>query len=174
MVLADKLRYLVQNTRLADTLKKEERTREALGRLTETARSCNNNFEFFTAISLQTDTDTYASRAEKVALMTMHAAKGLEFPVVFIAGCEDGFLPFQRTATAPAEIEEERRLFYVAMTRAKEQLYLTWAGKRMIYGKTTRRTLSPFVTEIEERLRTHEALVHGRRKKKGPAQLTLF
>ncbi len=126
------------------------------------------------AIALQTDADTYAPQAEKVALMTMHAAKGLEFPVVFVAGCEDGFLPFRRPGTDRVDINEEKRLFYVAMTRAKEQLYLTCAGKRRIYGKTEKRTISPFVAEIEERLVTHEKAVPKTQKKKGPAQLKLF
>ena len=106
--------------------------------------------------------------------MTMHASKGLEFPVVFVAGCEDGFLPFQRSATEKADIDEERRLFYVAMTRAKDQLYLTYAQKRRIYGKIEKRILSPFVGEIEERLRLHGASLPKRPIKEGSRQLKLF
>jgi superfamily I DNA/RNA helicase len=176
MPLADKLICLAQNTRLADTINREEKTREALERLVETARTCNNEDGFFTAITLQDDADTYAPRSEKVALMTIHTAKGLEFPVVFVAGCEDRLLPFQRPEKSPTdgEVEEERRLFYVAMTRAKEQLWLTFAAKRRVYGKIEKRALSPFVNEIEEHLRTHQVNVLRPQKKEGPAQLKLF
>jgi len=132
----------------------------------------NNTDEFFTATALQTDTDTYYPQAEKVSLMTMHAAKGLEFSVVFIAGCEKGYIPFERGEDKETDIDEERRLFYVAMTRAKERLYLTHARKRRIFGKTVLRDLSPFVEDIEKRLRTHETPVP--KKKKGHVQLELF
>jgi DNA helicase-2/ATP-dependent DNA helicase PcrA len=104
----------------------------------------------------------------------MHAAKGLEFPVVFVAGCETGFIPFKRSDKESTDIDEERRLFYVAMTRAKERLYLTCAKKRKIYGKSEKRTLSPFVGEIEERLRTHEEHAFRQKKKNGHTQMKLF
>ena len=104
--------------------------------------------------------------------MTMHAAKGLEFPVVFISGCEKGYIPFERGEDKETDINEERRLFYVAMTRAKERLYLTHARKRRIFGKTVYRDLSPFVEDIEKRLRTHEA--PALKKKNRHIQLELF
>ncbi|RLC31038.1 MAG: DNA helicase, partial [Deltaproteobacteria bacterium] len=78
-----------------------------------------NAVSFLCDTALQTDSDIYDEKAEKVSLMTMHAAKGLEFPVVFIAGCENGFIPFEKNGE-PNDIEEERRLFYVAMTRAMQ------------------------------------------------------
>ena len=78
------------------------------------------------------------NRPKKFSLMTMHAAKGLEFPVVFITGCEENLIPFKQRNSEQADIEEERRLFYVAMTRAKDRLYLTRAKKRRIYGKLRR------------------------------------
>ena len=104
--------------------------------------------------------------------MTMHAAKGLEFPVVFITGCEKGYIPFERVGDKQTDINEERRLFYVAMTRAKERLYLTRAKKRRIFGKLILRDLSPFVKDIEKQLRTHEAPVP--KNKKRHVQLELF
>ena len=106
--------------------------------------------------------------------MTMHAAKGLEFPVVFIAGCENGYLPFKRKDRYDTPVDEEKRLFYVAMTRAKERLYLTYSKKRSIYGKKEVRKISPFVEEIEERLKTYETSSPNKKKPKPSAQLKLF
>ena len=136
----------------------------------------NNTVDFLVKMALQTDTDLYDSKAEKVALLTMHAAKGLEFPVVFITGCEKDLIPLCPPEEAVQDIEEERRLFYVAMTRAKEILYLTYAKKRHIYGKLESRTPSPFVMDIEKRLKNHESSGKNRAKpvNKGPKQLKLF
>ena len=123
---------------------------------------------------MERDTDLYDPQAEKVALMTLHAAKGLEFPVVFILGCEDNYIPFRRTPDDSVDLEEERRLFYVAMTRAKAQLFLSWAQYRQIYGTKVKRSLSPFVQDIETHLK---ASVAGKPTKHGAAeqkQLLLF
>jgi DNA helicase-2/ATP-dependent DNA helicase PcrA len=103
----------------------------------------------------------------------MHAAKGLEFPVVFVTGCEENLIPFKRGNRRQADIEEERRLFYVAMTRAKDRLYLTRAKKRRTYGKLEDRLLSPFVTDIENRLKQDETPRLKKRKKKGSEQMQL-
>jgi DNA helicase-2/ATP-dependent DNA helicase PcrA len=84
---------------------------------------------------------------EYISLMTLHRAKGLEFPVVFITGCEDGLLPY-----AGCPIEEERRLFYVGMTRSRNRLFLSYCGKRLLYGRTLRHGPSPFVKDIQEEL----------------------
>ena len=96
-----------------------------------------NTVDFLVKIALQTDTDLYDSKAEKVALLTMHAAKGLEFPVVFITGCEKDLIPLRSPEGAVQNIEEERRLFYVAMTRAKEVLFLTYANGRGTHARLT-------------------------------------
>ena len=173
--LADKLALIATQTRLTEVFNNDPKTKEALKQLIDISRTSNHNTaEFFIDTALQADTDTYALRAEKVALMTMHAAKGLEFPVVFVVGCEKGYLPFQRSANDATDIDEERRLFYVAMTRAQERLYLTYAKKRRMYGKTEQRTISPFVGAIEERLKTLEKTIPGKQAKQGPAQLKLF
>jgi len=104
----------------------------------------------------------------------MHTSKGLEFPIVFLVGCENGYLPFQGLNLETTDVDEERRLFYVSMTRAQERLYLTFAKKRKIYGKTKDRTLSPFIGEIENRLKMQEKSIPGKKRKTGPTQLKLF
>ncbi len=177
MSMEEKLIFLSENTRLSKIFNKGQNEKEALRHLMDIFRNFGfNRTGLFSTAVFQSDTDTYNHRSEKVALMTMHAAKGLEFPVVFVTGCEKGFLPFQRpdTEQAPSDIEEERRLFYVAMTRAKQRLYLTFAKQRRIFGKTEKREVSPFVGNIEEHLLTHEAPVPGKKKRSGPSQLKLF
>ncbi len=98
--------------------------------------------------ALMTDIDNYDGDADAAVLMTMHAAKGLEFPVVLLPGFEDGIFPGYQTMFDPVELEEDRRLCYVAVTRAREQLYITRAQSRMLYGKTTRNAPSRFIGDI--------------------------
>jgi DNA helicase-2/ATP-dependent DNA helicase PcrA len=108
---------------------------------------------FLEEISLVTDVDKYDENADAVVLMTVHAAKGLEFPVVFIAGMEDGIFPSEQDSGDPIGMSEARRLAYVAITRAKEQLIITAARSRTMYGKTVYNRLSSFVREeIPEQL----------------------
>ncbi|HKC63912.1 MAG TPA: 3'-5' exonuclease, partial [Pyrinomonadaceae bacterium] len=97
--------------------------------------------------ALVSDQDQY-KRDAPVTLMTMHAAKGLEFPLVFIVGLEDGLFPHARSATDPAELEEERRLCYVAITRAEKYLYVTHAMKRRVYGEEMASEPSQFLNEM--------------------------
>ena len=107
--------------------------------------------------ALMTDVDNYDAGADAVVLMTMHAAKGLEFPLVLLPGFEDGVFPGMQTMFVPEEVEEERRLCYVALTRAKQELYITNARSRMLYGSTTRNRPSRFLRDIPESvLETHE------------------
>lgn len=103
---------------------------------------------FLEEVALFTDLDNYDPNTDAVILMTMHAAKGLEFPYVFIVGMEEGILPGIRAIGNEEDIEEERRLVYVGITRAKKQLYLTAAASRMLYGSTSRNRLSRFLEEI--------------------------
>ena len=113
--------------------------------------SGDNTLEGYLAnVALYTDMDSYDPDADCVILMTMHSAKGLEFPTVFVVGMEDGIFPSMRAIGEGDEMEEERRLCYVAITRAKERLYLTCARQRMIFGRTTMNKLSRFVSEIPE------------------------
>ncbi len=100
---------------------------------------------FLEEVFLISDVDKYDESSDAVVLMTVHAAKGLEFPVVFIAGMEDGIFPGEQSRGNEEEMSEERRLAYVAITRAKEKLYITYASSRMLYGRTTYGILSCFV-----------------------------
>ena len=107
---------------------------------------------FLEEVSLMTDIDNFDETADTVVMMTMHSAKGLEFPVVFLPGFEEGILPGLQAIYNPNEIEEERRLAYVAITRAKEELYILNAESRMIFGSTSRNKPSRFIAEIPEEL----------------------
>ncbi|MDD6032867.1 MAG: 3'-5' exonuclease [Oscillospiraceae bacterium] len=103
---------------------------------------------FLEEIALYTDLDDMNQQEDCVLLMTMHSSKGLEFPVVFLPGMEDGIFPSVRCIYDPVELEEERRLCYVGITRAKKRLYLSHAAERMVFGTTNRNRLSRFVSEI--------------------------
>ncbi len=106
--------------------------------------------DFLEQTALVADIDGYDGESDRVSLMTMHSAKGLEFPVVFIVAAEDNVFPSMMTLSDPAEMEEERRLAYVAITRAKKELYITHTAYRMLYGRTSANKLSTFVREIPE------------------------
>ena len=160
----------------------------------------DNLNDFLVSTVLQQETDGYDPRADRVALMTLHASKGLEFPVVFMVGCEEGLLPFQRPfqpaqqaaqqagsedeagAQADGEtdgetdIDEERRLFYVGMTRAQEKLILTRANRRFLYGRQMENARSRFVNDIEQALLQATQMPARRAKPDKPdhVQLTLF
>jgi len=108
--------------------------------------------EFLTQVSLVSDIDSMDNIANNVTLMTLHAAKGLEFPVVFLAGMDEGVFPHQRTFNIPAEMEEERRLMYVGVTRAEEKLYLTSAKRRQMWGEYKYYNPSRFIEEIPRQL----------------------
>jgi uncharacterized protein (TIGR00375 family) len=175
--VVQKLQFLQKNTKLSGRLNSDVHTQEAFAGLVDYAGRFNGNTtEFFAATALYTDTDTYAHDVERVSLMTMHAAKGLEFPVVFIAGCEQSLIPHRKPDSEENDIPEERRLFYVAMTRAMERLFLTRAKKRRIYGRQFDRDLSQFVADIENKLKIDESprLKNGKIDKQRPLQLKLF
>ncbi|UQA55494.1 UvrD-helicase domain-containing protein [Polyangium aurulentum] len=148
----------------------------ALALLLPIAERSAGSFErFLLEVAIEVEVDSWDPRADRISLLTLHASKGLEFRVVFVVGCEDGLLPL-RFAGRPEEtdVDEERRLFYVGMTRARERLFLTHARQRMRHGKPAEAHVSPFVREIEERLldrqRAEKAAKPGLSKK----QLTLF
>ena len=108
--------------------------------------------DFLTQISLISDIDSMDNIANNVSLMTLHAAKGLEFPTVFLAGMDEGVFPHLRTFNIPSEMEEERRLMYVGVTRAEEKLYLTSAKRRQMWGEYKYYNPSRFIEEIPQKL----------------------
>lgn len=108
--------------------------------------------EFLESITLTSDLDNMEDTENSITLMTLHSAKGLEFPVVFLVGMEEGIFPGYKSIGEPKELEEERRLFYVGITRAKQFLYLTCAKRRTIFGSTSYNAISRFVKEIPNEL----------------------
>ena len=120
--------------------------------LTPLARRCGADLERFgTEISLGAETDALDPRAEAITLLTLHGAKGLEFDVVFLAGCERGLLPL-RLAGPAADAAEERRLLFVGMTRARDRLLLTCAARRRRHGSGEAAGRSPFLTAVDPEL----------------------
>ena len=160
MDLPDFYEELVQRTGYAVMLEQkntvEDRTRlENVHELLSSIQNYLENAEdeptlsgFLDEIALYTDLDAHDPDEDCVVMMTMHSAKGLEFPVVFVVGVEEGIFPGIRAIGEPEEMEEERRLCYVAMTRAKEKLYMTCASQRMLFGRTNSNRPSRFLGEI--------------------------
>ena len=158
--LTDLLDYLLEITGYARSLKMQGDEGSARLENINELKSTMANYEdeaeepslsgFLEEISLYTDIDSLDDNADFVKLMTMHAAKGLEFPVVFVPGMEENIFPSSRSLDSDEDIEEERRLAYVAVTRAKKQLYLSYSGQRMLYGRTQFNPLSRFIKELPE------------------------
>ena len=146
------------------TAKKDNESKSRLENVRELSSSISGYLEhaeeptlggFLDEVALYTDLDSMEEGDNCVTLMTMHAAKGLEFPVVFTVGMEEGVFPGFRSIGEEEELEEERRLCYVALTRAKEKLYLTCASQRMLFGRTSANLPSRFVKEIPDQLVQH-------------------
>ena len=112
----------------------------------------NSLQEFLEGITLSSDIDNIEEQEDSVTLMTLHSAKGLEFPVVFLVGMEEGIFPGYQSMMEPKELEEERRLCYVGITRAKENLFLTCSKQRTVFGSTSYNPVSRFLNEIPEEL----------------------
>ncbi|MEW5817473.1 MAG: ATP-dependent helicase, partial [Spirochaetota bacterium] len=130
--------------------------------------------EFISTRTCGSGVDVYNHRTEEVTLMTIHAAKGLEFQCVFIAGCEDGLLPYSLFDAEKCDFEEERRIFYVGMTRARQYLFLTYAKTRTLFGRLYRLDKSPYLSQIEEELLEKVKPDYTARKKPEDRQLSLF
>src|SRR5437762_2744596 len=122
--------------------------------------------DYLDSLTLMTDLDRYESQ-KGITLMTLHAAKGLEFRIVFLAGMEEGILPHSQSLDQSEDIEEERRLCYVGMTRAREQLYCLHALERRMHGRFREQSPSSFLTEIPEEVKTSQRLTGARH---APAQ----
>ncbi len=172
--LVGNLRDVLQG--ILKTALSEHREDPAVLQLLDFAGDYGSNLEeFYRFMDLGSDADLYRSNSESVALMTIHASKGLEFECVFVPGCEDGILPCTFFNREDVDVEEERRLFYVAMTRARRYLFLTHAGTRFLFGRRFEQTRSPFLDSIEARL-IEELKDEGKMKsvKKEDRQLKLF
>jgi len=145
----------------------------ALQRLIALAQTCGEDrARFLDAVALATDADDYDPRADRISLLTLHAAKGLEFPVVFIVGLEDGLLPLKWSDADDAALAEERRLFYVGMTRARDRLILSRARQRRWRGRSRKLEASPFLADIEHELVKHQRAELPRKPQE--RQLSLF
>lgn len=137
-----------------DALSRLENIKEFISAATEfeEANEGADLVDFLENIALVSDVDQVGEDESAVVLMTLHSAKGLEFPVVFMAGLEEGLFPLSRTVDNPDELEEERRLCYVGLTRAKQRLYLSYARNRTLYGSSMLSMPSRFISEIPEEL----------------------
>jgi superfamily I DNA/RNA helicase len=149
--LADRLRAAAKTLETQGAVE-QATIAAALARLSALAQTCANRAQLVDAVTLATEIDFFDPRADRVSLLTLHAAKGLEFPVVFIVGLEDGIVPLYWGAPDEAAIAEERRLFYVGMTRAKDRLILSRAEKRFWNGRLRTLAPSPFLRDIENEL----------------------
>ncbi|MBC2703929.1 UvrD-helicase domain-containing protein [Desulfobacula sp.] len=168
------LKLLCKKENLSKIIKGNDKAEQAFEKLLSIARLHDDLKSFLNALVLNQDTDTLEFNTEKVSLMTLHAAKGLEFPVVFVAGCEQGLIPFAKDGKNINDLEEERRLFYVAMTRAMDILCLTYAKKRSIYGKRFKRQRSCFIEDIEKKLTQVEKSFVPLKVREKEKQLELF
>jgi len=135
------------------------------------AEGLYNLDRFLEEVSLLTDIDNYDESADSLVLMTLHNAKGLEFPVVFIIGMEEGIFPHSRSMNSMEELEEERRLCYVGITRAKEKVFLSSSRSHSIYGDTSFRTVSRFINEITPELVIDENKIEKERKEGSPGEV---
>jgi DNA helicase II / ATP-dependent DNA helicase PcrA len=121
--------------------------------LTPLAARCGSDLDrFLDELALGAEVDTWDPRADRISLLTLHAAKGLEFPVVFIVGCDDGLLPLRPWGDAAVDYDEERRLFFVGMTRATTRLVLLTAARRQVRGEMRECSPSPFLSSIDSAL----------------------
>ncbi len=176
MSVHEQIRHILYQFSIMDAMSGDTAFKEDLTAFLDLSKSFEGRgVDFLAHLTLEKAQDRYDPVAEKVSLMTMHAAKGLEFPVVFIAGCEDGLIPYRRKQGEQVDLLEERRLFYVALTRAQEKIYLTHAKRRLLFGERTFQQASPFLEAVEEDLKEHKKPFSARpARKKEDTQLRLF
>ena len=154
--ILDRTGYLAQLEERTDP--QDQARAENIGELLSVAKDFQDTNptgtveDFLEQVALVNDVDSFEQEESKVTLMTLHAAKGLEFPIVFLGGLEEGLFPHSRTLMNPEEIEEERRLAYVGITRAEKELYISNATTRTVFGRTSSYLPSRFIDEIPEEL----------------------
>ena len=167
MTVSELTQNILKNTGYTKALE-QENTQEAENRIENLEEFLTVTMEFdeeaendlgtfLEGISLTSDIDELEEPEEQVTLMTLHSAKGLEFPVVFLAGMEEGIFPGHKSCDEPNGIEEERRLCYVGITRAKENLFMTCAKSRTIFGSTSYNGISRFLKEVPEDMLSEES-----------------
>jgi DNA helicase II / ATP-dependent DNA helicase PcrA len=149
--------------------------------LASLAARCGTDLDrFLDEVAVGAEVDTWDPRADRITLLTLHAAKGLEFPVVFVAGCDDGLLPLRSWRGAEVDYAEERRLLFVGMTRATTRLTLLTAAKRSMRGETAQCVPSPFLSSIDPALldrrdsASHPDSATRTRRRAAARQPTLF
>ena len=154
--ILDRTGYLAQLEESTDP--QDQARAENIGELLSVAKDFQDTNpsgtveDFLEQVALVNDVDSFEQEESKVTLMTLHAAKGLEFPIVFLGGLEEGLFPHSRTLMNPDEVEEERRLAYVGITRAEKELYISNATTRTVFGRTSSYLPSRFIDEIPEEL----------------------
>ena len=154
--ILDRTGYLAQFEESTDP--QDQARAENIGELLSVAKNFQDTNptgtveDFLEQVALVNDVDSFEQEESKVTLMTLHAAKGLEFPIVFLGGLEEGLFPHSRTLMNPEEIEEERRLAYVGITRAEKELYISNATTRTVFGRTSSYLPSRFIDEIPAEL----------------------
>ena len=154
--ILDRTGYLAQLEESTDP--QDQARAENIGELLSVAKDFQDTNpsgtveDFLEQVALVNDVDSFEQEESKVTLMTLHSAKGLEFPIVFLGGLEEGLFPHSRTLMNPEEIEEERRLAYVGITRAEKELYISNATTRTVFGRTSSYLPSRFIDEIPEEL----------------------
>lgn len=154
--ILDRTGYLAQLEESTDS--QDQARAENIGELLSVAKDFQDTNpsgtveDFLEQVALVNDVDSFEQEESKVTLMTLHAAKGLEFPIVFLGGLEEGLFPHSRTLMNPEEVEEERRLAYVGITRAEKELYISNATTRTVFGRTSSYLPSRFIDEIPEEL----------------------
>ena len=154
--ILDRTGYLAQLEESTDP--QDQARAENIGELLSVAKDFQDTNpsgtveDFLEQVALVNDVDSFEQEESKVTLMTLHAAKGLEFPIVFLGGLEEGLFPHSRTLMNPEEVEEERRLAYVGITRAEKELYISNATTRTVFGRTNSYLPSRFIDEIPEEL----------------------
>ena len=154
--ILDRTGYLAQLEESTDP--QDQARAENIGELLSVAKDFQDTNpsgtveDFLEQVALVNDVDSFEQEESKVTLMTLHAAKGLEFPIVFLGGLEEGLFPHSRTLMNPEEVEEERRLAYVGITRAEKELYISNATTRTVFGRTSGYLPSRFIDEIPEEL----------------------
>lgn len=154
--ILDRTGYLAQLEESTDP--QDQARAENIGELLSVAKDFQDTNpsgtveDFLEQVALVNDVDSFEQEEAKVTLMTLHAAKGLEFPIVFLCGLEEGLFPHSRTLMNPEEIEEERRLAYVGITRAEKEIYISNATTRTVFGRTSSYLPSRFIDEIPEEL----------------------